>query len=407
MNRPRPLFVTGTARSGSTLLARMLTANRNIMVASDPYLPLFRSLRNAIARQAVAEDPTLIFDPASPFQDYYFTNERLQVMDAIQAGTLDLPIALQEWSSLVEDLRTRASHECPDLLPLLDELAVPTYHAIFEQALRIICRARNCWDRKWVGFKEVWIIELFRPLAKAFPEAKFVVLLRDPRATINSNLGATQTDPLGVAHALSCSRHWRKYVAFSVHYQNDPLFAGRLLVVRYGQILREPEKKARELCEFLDVEYDPAMLATNSYFDFSTGKTWKGNSTFEDATSGFSAHCADRWRSTLDPRVVKMIEFTCGYDMKLIGDDPPLYYHDGTGQWPSADILEYISESGQGSWNWRTDLGDPQLDYGFELFRRALITLRKPPGDRGLIRRSFLFEDVYEKLRQVASYSAT
>ena len=50
MDRPSPLFVTGTTRSGGTLLARALSAHKEIMVASDPYLEMFRSLRNAIVR---------------------------------------------------------------------------------------------------------------------------------------------------------------------------------------------------------------------------------------------------------------------------------------------------------------------------------------------------------------------
>ena len=42
-----PLFVTGTARSGTNLVARMLDAHPEVSVACDPYFPLFHSLRNA------------------------------------------------------------------------------------------------------------------------------------------------------------------------------------------------------------------------------------------------------------------------------------------------------------------------------------------------------------------------
>lgn len=396
----RPLFVTGTARSGSTLLARLLAANPDIVVASDPYFPLFRSLRNAIGRRAVSEDPGLVFDPSSPFQDYYFTRERIRLMDAIQDATLSLPFDRNEWHGLADALRARAAHECPDLVPLVKEVSGPTYLAIFERALGIIASARDPSNtKKWIGLKEVWIVELFKPLAKAFPDAKFLVLLRHPAATINSDLAALRASPSGVGHPLSSARQWRKHVAFAEHYREDPVLAGRLMVIRYEDVVHDPEATSRDLCRFLEVGYDPSMLDTRTYLDPLTGTTWKGNSSFQETVSGIDKDIADRWMTTLDPRVADMIELACGHDMRLAGYEPRSEAN--APRVPPADVLRYVIESGRRSWGWRTDFGDPQRDHGYELFRRALLDLPEPPVDVGLIRRSFLFEDVYAKLRQV------
>ncbi len=402
MTQYRPLFVTSTARSGAGLISMMLSAHNNVMVALDPFLEVFRSLRNAIVRHDAPVGARESFDQSAPLQDYYFTDERIKLMDTVQQGDLSIPFDGQEWDGFLERGRQRCALECPDLAQHFGDIRGETYKGMIENGLRVIAKTRNADKGKWVGFKDCWTVEFLRPLATAFPEARFIIIRRDPRAFLNSNLGGVKSDPLGVAETLSYLRHWRKYVAFSVHYQNDPLFADRLFDVTHEQVLREPEKKARELCEFLEIDYEPDMLDTNTYFDFATGTPWSGNSTFEKTTTGIDPHVAERWRTMLDARVGKMIEFTCGYDMRLMGDGP-FNYFDGNGGWPSADILEFIIESGQGSWNWRSDLGDPQQDYGFELFRRALLDMREPPRDHMLVRRSFLFEEVYEKLRQVAA----
>ena len=60
-------LVSGMFRSGTTMFARMLHANPNIVCASDPFAPLFKSYRNTIAQDMIQD-----FDIQSPLNDYYF-----------------------------------------------------------------------------------------------------------------------------------------------------------------------------------------------------------------------------------------------------------------------------------------------------------------------------------------------
>lgn len=408
MSTPLPLFGTGTARTGSNLLGRMLSVNRDVMVASDPYLELFRSFRNAIIRASMPRYFQRGFNPRAPFQDYYFLDEQIQIMDAIQAADLNMPFDRQEWPRLYEASCARATLECRDLIPHFQRLVGSTYREMIDHSLEIIANARDAGTRKWVGFRESWTIEFFTALARAYPDARFFVILRDPRAAIASALRTGESNPSLLAHALSFARQWRKYVAFALHYQQDPLFANRLYVLTHEQLLRNPERKAEELCKFLGVDYDPAMLDTENYFDYATGKVWKGNSAFEKRTSGISTHRMERWRTALDRSVVKMVDTVCGPEMKLLGYEPVTDTADRpsavaqTG-WPAPDALTYIIRNNKGNFSWRTDLGDPQRDYGFELFRRALLAVDGDAVDRDLVRRSFLFEDVFERLKHAAT----
>lgn len=395
MGNPKPLFLTGTARSGSTLLCRMVGAHPEAILASDPYFPLFRSLRNAILKQAAANDPALARYIDLPLQDYYFTDERMRVMDTLQQGDLAAAFDQGELPQLSEAVAARAQNESADLIPCLDRLSGPTYKDIFDHGLSIIAGVRHAGDHCWIGFKEVWIIEFFAVLARAYPDARFVVLLRDPRATIASMLGQTKRDPSQVAHTLSYARHWRKYVAFTHHYQHDPSFKERLHVMTYERLVSQPQQEAQGLCNFLEISYHPDMLNSEKYIDYSTGEVWKGNSSFEASLCGVSTAAAERWREKLKPDALKLVDFVCKPEMELVGYAPITDVAQ-----PDPAILRYILQNDREPCSWRSDLGDPQQDYGFELFRRALLDLDPACLAPALIRRSFLYEDVFAELRQ-------
>jgi hypothetical protein len=374
-------------------VALLLSAHREVMVASDPYLTLFRSLRSAIIR-AQPPGSGLAFDPASPLQDYYFTDERVAIMDAIQRSGLDVPFDPEEWETFLERSIARGGVMAPDLAAHFEQLRGRDYREVFDHACRLVASVRGAADRRWVGFKDVWIIEFFGAIARTFPDARFVVVLRDPRAIIASMMAID--DPAQVAHALSYARHWRKHVAFIEHYRQEPHIAHRLHVLSLEDLVTDPEGRVRGLCAFLDIAFDPGMLDSRNYFDYGKGAVWAGNSSFERTTSGFNRALTERWRQQLDPRIRKLTDVVCGPDMELAG-----YCPDADTRFDDPDVLDYLLDTNDVPVNWRSDLGDPQRDYGFELFRRALLARPQsapPPADQ-LVRRSFLFPEVYARLR--------
>lgn len=392
----RPLFVAGPARGGTTLAAKMLDAHGGIALASDALLPLFRSMRNAFVRRALPAAARPSFDPGGPLEDYYFTEERIRMLDAVQDGDLSAPFEAAERADLLEAIRRWAVHESADILPRLETLRGGTYLDLIEDFLRVVAETRGASAGDWVGTKEVWSVEFFRPIARAYPDAKFLLLLRDPRAAVHSMLGVGRRDPSQASHVLSFARHCRKCVAYGIRYGRDPLFDGRLLVLRYERLLAEPEAAARDVCRFLEVDFDPAMVDPRRWIDRSTGGVWKGNSGFRDVLSGIDRARADGWRVGADPRAIATVNLVCAPEMRWAGYDP-----DDPGLRPDPAVLAYLTEIAEAPWSWRTDLGDPRRDYGHELLRRALLALPSGAADRSLVRRSFLFAEAYEALRDL------
>jgi hypothetical protein len=389
----RPLFITGPARSGSTLLTRMLAAHPEIMAASDPYFPLMRSLRNAIVRASADSQLRSSFDPTSPLQDYYFTDERIHLLDVIQAGTLEIRFEDDEWVDLHARLVARAEAESADLVPHLNELCAETYKAVFDKALDLIATVRDSATRTWIGFKEVWTIEFFRVLAGSYPAARFVVLMRDPRAVVWSMLALAERDPTQFAHTLSYARHWRKYSAFITRYEEDPLFQGRIFVVRYEDLIEHPRAEAGRLCSFLDVPFDDAMLDSGRYIDSRTKTPWTGNSSFASAEA--SSRNQKSWRESMDEALITLLDLTCGAETELFGYET---VNDNLPAWKSPSVVRYLREQDRLPCSWRSDLGNPDADYSAELRRRALLAGAAAVEDENAIRRNFLFPEQFSKL---------
>lgn len=386
----RPIFSVGTARGGTNLLAKMLSVHPEMYMAADPYLPLFRSLRNGILRQADPEIRNAV-NPEGPLDDYYFSRTKWRALGTIQNATLDVPFASSDRPALLEAMTTRAKLSAGNVVPLLDQLNGSSYKELFQSALKILEEAAQTQGRRWVGLNENWAVEFFPALARSFPDAKFMVLLRDPRGPVASAL--LEKEKAKVPHVLSFARHWRKAAALMLKYQKDSLFEGRLLTLTYEHLVREPEQSARQLCDFLGVKFLPEMLDTDRYLG-ADGKKWTGNSHQKTQTKGIYASSVRAWQKDLSPEAVELVEFICDPDMRLLGHEPVRLMPDGR---LTPKALEFAEADSRNCLGWRSDSGETEREVGCEYFRRQLLE-QGDPLDPWWVRTSFLDDAVLERL---------
>jgi hypothetical protein len=366
----RPIFLTGLARGGTNLLARMLNAGGATRIAIHAFQPWFKSLRNAIIARDAEQWIARRFDPEGPFADGAFDELQVAVLDILHDAVIDLPFAGTELQTLLERLRERASHDAADLIPELGGLAGPSnYRTMMDRILALVGRGYEGYAH-YVGLIDTWIIDLLPALARAYPEARFVVVLRDPRAVVASNLKFLDTTPEQVGHVLSIVRQWRKYAALSHQFQRNPLFEGRFCAVRYEDEVRDPERFAAALCEFLDLSYCPAMIDLRQYVDAASDARWQGNSAFVSALERIDPDIATRWRQSLSADALAAVEFCCGPDMEVCG-----YPTVDSFEQLAADprVLPFLVKDGQRDCAWRTDTGDAEVDYQREVWRRSLL----------------------------------
>jgi hypothetical protein len=91
-------------------------------------------------------------------------------------------------------------------------------------------------------------------IQRALPEARFVHLIRDGRDAALSRAKRVLTDPTPMPKV---AQRWKNRI-LRAREQADRL--PHYLEVHYEDLVRETEPTLRKICEFIELEFDPAML---------------------------------------------------------------------------------------------------------------------------------------------------
>lgn len=307
---PDQLFITGMFRSGTTLLARMLDAHEHIACASDPFSPFFKHFRNDIADEVGAD-----IDPAAPFGSYYGDFDELELFEAIEGASLERSFT-GDHDALLERIRERGRPFSPILVDRLDSLEGDNYRAAYDDLRSNVLPAYGTGNEAWAGTKETWLTELVPSLAEADSSAKFVLVVRDPRAvTASKNVNEDSKYPW-----LFLLRQWRKLAGLAWTYANDPGLSDRVYLLRFEDLVTEPERTGRELCDFLDIPLDKDVLDPSTFTDGS-GEQWLQNTSYENSKAEFNTDSVDKWKQIHPDRIVRYVEQLCYADMELFGYD--------------------------------------------------------------------------------------
>jgi hypothetical protein len=203
------VFLVGSPRSGSTLLARMLGAHPDIHTPEEPHLltPLAHLGYYASVEKA----------PYDPFI----------TQAAIQALVLKLPRGEE------------------DYLTALRAYTDSLYGRLLEPSGQRILLDKTPAYALVLDF-----------LAKLYPHARAVVLTRHPLAIWSSYVDSFFDGDHEVAYAHNPLLE--RYVpAIARFLRERPM---PLVHVRYEKLVRSPEEELQKLCDFLDVPFEPGMV---------------------------------------------------------------------------------------------------------------------------------------------------
>jgi hypothetical protein len=362
-----PIFSAGTARGGTNLMVKMLSVLPGYTAAMDPLIPLFKQYRNDILSTSTDAEIREALNPEAPLDDYYYDPVKARAMHEIQNADLSQPYNSAEHAALVERMRPRTLLSSANLAAHLDELSADTYKGVFDNALRLIDEAAGAGQRQWAGIHENWGIEFFAPLARSYPEAKFMIMLRDPRACIASALRVS--DPRIIPHVLSFARNWRKAAAFTQHYLRDPLFKDRILFIRYEDLVQDPQTHAQTLCQFLDLEFNPAMLDPRNFKDPSGGR-WKGNSHQGAAPDRIYTSSLEAWKKSMSREQIWTIELACDPEMRHLGYTPWVFNPETP--MPAPSYMEFLDRDNKECLGWRVGTPDAERDFDLECLRKDI-----------------------------------
>lgn len=302
------VFVTGMFRSGTTLLAHMLAAHPEVAFASDPFAPLFKEFRNAVADGLFGADRV---DHDAPLDDYYFYPDKQRLFEAVQAASLTLSAESRDAPTLGARLAGQARAYAPKVAPHLDRLAGRTFADLIESGLAIVRAAYGDGKTALVGFKEVWTGEFSGHLLAAFPGSRVVCMVRDPRAVCASKNVKAEKYPW-----LFLGRQWRKLAALA--WLARRAVPERVMVLRYEDLVAAPEATARSICAFLGIGFAPEILDATRFRD-DAGARWEQNSSYFERLQAFNPRSVAKWQEVLREDEVRCVESLCWPEMTLFG----------------------------------------------------------------------------------------
>ncbi len=262
---PPPFFIVGCGRSGTTLLRRMLDRHSAVGV---PLESLF----------------LLDYLRCPPPRALHFAD---RMAEEYEVG---------EWQV---HLDPDALKEAPSIRDAIERL-----HAAYLQK-----HGKQRWGQKTPRF-----VQYGNLLKRQWPEAKFVHVIRDPRAVVASLM----TSEVHLSNALYGSKRWRRDVGAGLALASA--YPGDVLEVRYEDLVSRPAEVLKRVCAFLDLAFEPAMLEEPEPLRREYGRYYdqihKMVERAPDATR------IEAWRKSLTPSQLQLIEEICSPLMGELGYEP-------------------------------------------------------------------------------------
>jgi hypothetical protein len=388
-----PLFSVGTSRGGTTFFARIMSLNDEVKMASDPFLPLFRSYRTAVLRRDIDEK----FDESQPLNDYYFSQKQIEMMHVLCDADLETDLPDGEFDRLIPRIAARMGLAAKEAAEHVGDLRGTNYLELLQSGLKLLEKTYAAEESKFVGFNDNWAIEFLPALLRSFPEARGIVIVRDPRAAMASAMKLRVNDPSKakkVPLMYSFAHHWRKHASFTFDLMNREEFVGRLMVVKYEDVVSDPEGSIRSVCDYLDVAYDPGMLVTDRFRPIKDGK-WNGHSNFDAPSKGIYTNSISAWKSFLSDGGIELIEYVCGPEMNLHSYEMTIY----NGGEPSDAVMDFLVEDDAKAIGWRNEHKDWVEELAQEKSRKELLFRGLDQVTSQDIEENYLFASVYKACR--------
>lgn len=255
-----PVFVLGTPRSGTTLLARILGAHSRLFMPGELHF----------------------FDDIEGSRRGQFTDSREKEAVLARLRTLFGRYSELDDQARVDELWARGLEQ--------RLRSVDSYRDLLTTFMQE--QAKTLDKTRW-GNNVPRDIFNTDAILNAYPAARLIACIRDPRAFLLSygTKWKNSLDPDRVRkpyHLVLTSLLWKSTARRILRLQQT-LPAVSLQVVRYEDLVGNPETVVRSVCNFIGEDYEDAMIRTDFH-----------NSSSTVTAGGIFSDSIVRWRQELD-----------------------------------------------------------------------------------------------------------
>jgi hypothetical protein len=291
--RDFPVFLCGHPKSGTTLLRSLLDSHPQLVVYPDETFFLRGFLQEA--------DHLKLKQKVSLALRYLL--RFFEVHDNHPAALMNLPEDERSYAAYVEMCKAFDAlistedglrHQ-GDFLSAAILAFGQVYGALTEDAKYLVEKST---------YNELFADQIFT----WWPHAKCIHITREPR-----DIFASYRRKHKSLVSETFAYRWRNSTEMGL--QNQKRYGvDRYLILRYEDLVQEPEAQIETLTQFLGILDDPVLRVPSR-----NGVPWEGNSMFADKFSRISTKPLGRWEAELSPRDVQIIEKVAGNQMRGSG----------------------------------------------------------------------------------------
>lgn len=267
---PSSIFVTGASRSGTTVLARLFGEHSQVFTLHEThYFGDVCDLDGAASSRDIRDLAMLGAKALARHERGLWSGEPL-------ASELD---------------RARAAAEC---LPECERNAAGIFAAVTRQLASRAGKTLVCEQTPRNIFYA-------RRLLKLYPNARIIHIVRDPRAVLASQKNRWKMKHLGASHLpsqeifrnrinyhpVTISNLWVAANREALALENE----SRFRLVRFEDLVAEPESTAHSLCQFAGLGFEPGMLDLPQW--------GSSNLSHSSDKRGISSDVMDQWKNVL------------------------------------------------------------------------------------------------------------
>ncbi len=298
------IFIVGCARTGSKLHADMLNASSEINLTDELHFLAPRWVRNDFRKQV---------ELVGHLQDNRNLEHLIEKMYTGKfAGTF--------WKKPSSNIIGSPPQTIFDLdkIELLERL-MKTKRKLKDIFECLIVMQAERQNKKRAGAKFPVDIGYFETLYHWYPNAKFIHLVRDPRAIYTSmvsmdrkygvmNNGLLKRQGRPIQRLLYLVSRYRKAAQIHKKYEGNSNY----YVSSFEDMVNEPQERIQSLLHYLNINYEEAMLQprirSSSYGIMQASQD-----------RGFDANVINRWEQHIPRGAEKLLRITLSSEMKLFG----------------------------------------------------------------------------------------
>jgi hypothetical protein len=278
-----PIFVVGAPRSGTTLLKDILNRHADVHLFNEVHF--FERIWDDRGRLGSLEGAPEMDRAASVLYELMCAHGS----DGEVAATLPPPLFAQKaqslgggYSGLLEALLTTAS-----------EMHGARHWGDSSPQDVLYLSTLFCW----------------------YPEARVIVMARDPRAFMASYKNYFRRAMASYKeryNPLTVSLLWRSYMTAALS-SRSAAFASKVRIQGYEDLVADPASNVDAICKHVGIDFQPDMLDVP-----------KANSSYApgEGGTGIFSSSKDRWRQELTPTEQWLAESVCGPTMKTLNYEP-------------------------------------------------------------------------------------